>query len=195
MDSAIPDRYIRAHKGRLTTTSPQGEREIANHTYRKNASSSERLRSQAAIKHGARRLARRLDPGFTLLELLVVIVIIGLLAGLVVPRYFDTVGKSKAKIARAQMDSFEKALEQYRMEVGTLPSQEQGLQALVVAPAGTTQWQGPYLKKAIPLDPWGHTYIYKLLPNRREADIISMGADGQPGGTGEDRDIALSSTD
>ena len=130
--------------------------------------------------------------GFTLLELLVVIVIIGLLAGLVVPRYFDTVGKSKAKIARAQMDSFEKALEQYRMEVGTLPSQEQGLQALVVAPAGVAQWQGPYLKKAVPLDPWGHAYVYKLSPNRREVDIISLGADGQPGGTGEDRDIALS---
>lgn len=141
------------------------------------------------------RIRRRSGAGFTLLELLVVIVIIGLLAGLVVPRYFDTVGKSKAKIVRAQMDSFEKALEQYRLDVGTLPSQEHGLQALMVAPAGISQWQGPYLKKAIPADPWGHAYVYKLSANRRDVDIISLGADGQPGGSGEDKDIALSSSD
>lgn len=121
-----------------------------------------------------------------------VIVIIGLLAGLVMPRYFDTVGKSKSKIVRAQMDAFEKALEQYRMDVGALPPQEQGLDALVTAPAGVTQWQGPYLKKAVPLDPWGHPYLYKLSANKRDADIVSLGADGQPGGTGEDKDIALS---
>ena len=124
-----------------------------------------------------------------------VIVIIGLLAGLVVPRYFDTVGKSKAKIVRAQMDSFEKALEQYRLDVGSLPAQEQGLQALVTAPAGLPQWQGPYLKKAVPLDPWGNPYVYKLSANRRDPDIVSFGADGQPGGTGEAKDIALSATD
>lgn len=133
--------------------------------------------------------------GFTLLELLVVIVIIGLLAGLVVPRYFDTVGKSKAKIVRAQMDSFEKALEQYRLDVGSLPTSEQGLQALNAAPAGVTQWQGPYLKKAIPLDPWGHPYVYKLSSNRRDPEIVSLGADGQPGGSGEDKDVSLSSPD
>lgn len=140
-------------------------------------------------------VGNRVEQGFTLLELLVVIVIIGLLAGLVVPRYFDTVGKSKAKIVRAQMDSFEKALEQYRLDVGSLPSQEQGLQALMAAPAGIPQWQGPYLKKAIPPDPWGHAYVYKLSANRRDVDIVSLGADGQPGGTGEDKDIALSSSD
>jgi general secretion pathway protein G len=130
--------------------------------------------------------------GFTLLELLVVIVIIGLLAGLVMPRYFDTVSKSKAKVARAQMDQLEKALEQYRMDIGSLPAQEQGLQALVTAPAGIAQWQGPYLKKAVPLDPWGHAYIYKLSTNKKDVDIVSLGADGQAGGTGEDKDIALS---
>jgi general secretion pathway protein G len=129
--------------------------------------------------------------GFTLLELLVVIVIIGLLAGLIAPRYFDTVGKSKAKIARAQMDSFEKALEQYRFDVGTLPTQAQGLEALMTAPANTSKWQGPYLKKAIPPDPWGHAYVYKLAGNGREADILSLGSDGQPGGTGEAADISL----
>lgn len=135
------------------------------------------------------------QQGFTLLELLVVVVIIGLLAGLVVPRYFDTVGKSKAKIARAQMDSFDKALEQYRLDVGSLPSAEQGLGALIAAPSGVTRWQGPYLKKAIPPDPWGNSYIYKLSDSRRDADIISLGADGRVGGTGEAKDIALSALD
>ena len=130
--------------------------------------------------------------GFTLLELLVVIVIIGLLAGLVVPRYFDTVSKSKAKIARAQMDSFEKALEQYRLDVGSLPSVQQGLQALVIAPPNTPKWQGPYLKKGIPADPWGNPYVYKLSDSRSDVDIISFGADGQLGGSGEAKDVALS---
>lgn len=130
--------------------------------------------------------------GFTLLELLVVVVIIGLLAGLIAPRYFDTVGKSKAKIARAQMDAFEKALEQYRLDVGVLPTEAQGLEALMTAPANTPKWQGPYLKKAVPPDPWGHPYIYKLPASSRDADIISYGADGQPGGSGEAADIALS---
>lgn len=129
--------------------------------------------------------------GFTLLELLVVVVIIGLLAGLVVPRYFDTLEKSKSKIARAQLDAFEKALEQYRLDVGSLPTSEQGLGALMAAPTGVTNWQGPYLKRAVPPDPWGHAYVYKLSPNGREADVISYGADGQPGGTGEAKDISL----
>jgi general secretion pathway protein G len=139
----------------------------------------------------ASNVARRTTRGFTLLELLVVIVIIGLLAGLIAPRYFDTIGKSKAKVARAQMDSFEKALEQYRLDVGTLPTRPQGLEALMVAPANTPKWQGPYLKKTIPLDPWGHAYVYKLSDNGREADIVSLGSDGQPGGSGEAADISL----
>jgi general secretion pathway protein G len=133
----------------------------------------------------------RRPAGFTLLELLVVVVIIGLLAGLVVPRYFDTLEKSKSKIARAQLDAFEKALEQYRLDVGSLPKDEQGLQALIAAPTGAANWQGPYLKKAVPLDPWGHAYVYKLAPTGKDADVISYGADGQPGGTGEAADISL----
>lgn len=133
--------------------------------------------------------------GFTLLELLVVIVIIGLLAGLVAPRYFDTVGKSKVKVARAQMDSLEKALEQYRLDVGAFPTQDQGLEALMTQPPGTPKWQGPYLKKAVPPDPWGHAYIYKLSESRRDIDLVSLGSDGQPGGTGEAKDILLSAND
>lgn len=132
--------------------------------------------------------------GFTLLELLVVIVIIGLLAGLVAPKYFDTVGKSKSKVALAQINSLEKALDQYRLEVGTFPTQEQGLVALMAAPPGVPNWQGPYLKKPVPLDPWGHPYIYQLLPSLKDIDITSYGSDGQPGGDGDAKDVALSNT-
>jgi general secretion pathway protein G len=138
---------------------------------------------------------RNLSPnssGFTLLELLVVIVIIGLLAGIVAPRYFENIGKSKVQVTRAQMSALEKALEQYRLEVGTFPQPEQGLEALVAQPTGVTAWQGPYLKKAVPLDPWGHAYIYKLSDTKGEVDLISLGSDGQPGGTGDAKDIHMS---
>jgi general secretion pathway protein G len=135
------------------------------------------------------------NRGFTLLELLVVIVIIGLLSGLVVPRYFDTVGKSKAKIAKAQMTSLEQALDQYRLDVGSYPTPEHGLNALVSQPTGVAKWQGPYLKKDVPKDPWDHPYIYKLSATQKDVDIVSFGSDGQPGGTGEAKDIALSDKD
>lgn len=128
--------------------------------------------------------------GFTLLELLVVIVIIGLLAGIVGPRYFDQLGKSNVKIVRAQIDSLEKALDQYRLDVGRYPTTEQGLQALNTKPVGDeSKWQGPYLKKAVPPDPWGHEYVYKSPGDHGELDLSSFGADGQPGGSGESADI------
>jgi general secretion pathway protein G len=133
--------------------------------------------------------------GFTLLELLVVIVIIGLISGLVLPRYFDTVGKSKTKIARAQIAALEKALDQYRLDVGSYPSTEQGLQALMAQPAGVAGWQGPYLKKAVPLDPWSHPYIYKRQPSLKDIELASLGADGKPGGDGEARDVSLADKD
>lgn len=134
--------------------------------------------------------ALRSQTGFTLLELLVVIVIIGLLAGLVAPRYFDQVSKSNTKIARAQIDSLEKALDQYRLDVGVYPTTDQGLAALNARPQGLDRWSGPYLKKALPPDPWGARYLYKSPGEHGEYDLFSYGADGQPGGAGEAADVA-----
>lgn len=127
--------------------------------------------------------------GFTLLELLVVMVIIGLLAGYVAPRYFAQVGKSETKIARAQIDAFEKALEAYRLDVGRYPTSEQGLDALMKQPPGLAKWQGPYLKKAVPPDPWGKPYFYKHPGEHGDYDIYSYGRDGKAGGQGDDGDV------
>ena len=127
--------------------------------------------------------------GFTLLELLVVMVIIGLLAGYVAPKYMAQVGKSEVKVAKAQIDSFEKSLDQYRLEVGHYPSQQQGLEALVSRPADEPKWNGPYLRKAVPLDPWGNPYIYKIPGDNGEFDLLSYGKDGRSGGSGEDADL------
>jgi len=118
--------------------------------------------------------------GFTLLELLVVIVIIGLLAGYVAPRYFSQVGKSETQVARAQIDALEKALDTYRLEHRRYPNAEEGLSAI-----------GPYLKKAVPNDPWGRPYVYRVPGSKGEFDLYSLGKDGKPGGTGEDADIGL----
>jgi general secretion pathway protein G len=127
--------------------------------------------------------------GFTLLELLVVMVIIGLLAGYVAPRYFSQVGKSEVKTAMAQINALEKALDQYRLDVGQYPTTEQGLTALVAKPQTEPKWQGPYLAKAVPMDPWGRPYLYKMPGEKSEYDLVSLGKDGQPGGTGEGADI------
>jgi len=135
------------------------------------------------------RTGRTLAQGFTLLELLVVMVIIGLLAGLVAPRYFAQVGKSQTKVAKAQIDSLEKALDQYRLDVGHYPTSEEGLQALAVAPSGEANWAGPYLRKGIPPDPWGHAYVYTQPGTHSDFDLLSYGKDAREGGTGEDADI------
>lgn len=129
--------------------------------------------------------------GFTLLELLVVIVIIGLLAGYVAPRYFAQVGKSETQVARAQVESLEKALDQYRLDVRRYPSAEEGLEALVAKPASAANWQGPYLKKAVPNDPWGRAYVYRVPGEKAEFEVVSFGRDGKPGGSGEDTDIGV----
>lgn len=132
---------------------------------------------------------RRKKQGFTLLELLVVIVIIGLLAGYVAPRYFSQVGKSEVQVAKAQLDAIEKALDQYRLDTRHLPSSEQGLSVLVARPANEPNWNGPYLKKVAPADPWGRPYVYRVPGQKGDFDLFSYGRDGKPGGAGEDADI------
>ncbi len=127
--------------------------------------------------------------GFTLLELLVVMLIIGLLAGYVAPRFFSQVGKSETKVARAQLDALEKALDQYRLDTGHYPATEQGLAALTERPANEPKWGGPYLKKAAPPDPWGRPFQYRQPGEHGEYDLFSYGKDGQPGGSGENEDI------
>ncbi len=131
----------------------------------------------------------RSQRGFTLLELLVVMVIIGLLAAYVGPKYFSQIGKSEVKTTRAQIVGFEKALQQFRLDVGRFPSTEQGLQALLAAPANLPKWDGPYLEKAVPLDPWGRPYVYVSPGEHGDIDISSTGRDGRPGGDGLDADI------
>jgi len=130
--------------------------------------------------------------GFTLLELLVVLLIIGLLAAFVGPKYFAQIGKSQAQVARAQIEAFDKALDQYRIDVGQFPTTEQGLAALFTQPANVGGWRGPYLKKAAPADPWGKAYVYKNPSSavNRDYDIISYGKDGKEGGAGDDADVS-----
>jgi general secretion pathway protein G len=118
-----------------------------------------------------------------------VIVIIGLLAGFVAPRYFSQIGKSEIQVARAQINSFDKALDQYRLDMRRYPSSEQGLKALVERPVNEPGWSGPYLRKDVPADPWGRPYIYRAPGTKGDYDLVSYGKDGQPGGTGEAADI------
>lgn len=127
--------------------------------------------------------------GFTLLELLVVMVIIGLLAGYVGPKYFEQIGKSETKTARAQIDSLGKALDQYRIDVGQYPSTEQGLTALNKNPGTDSRWSGPYLKKNVPNDPWNKPYIYKSPGEHGDYDLYTFGKDGQLGGVKESEDV------
>ncbi len=127
--------------------------------------------------------------GFTLLELLVVMVIIGLLAGYVGPKFFGQIGKSEVKATKAQIDALQKSLDQYRLDVGRYPSTEQGLAVLVTKPADEPKWQGPYLSKAVPKDPWGNDYQYRSPGEHGEYDLLSLGKDGRPGGEGEDADL------
>lgn len=127
--------------------------------------------------------------GFTLLELLVVMVIIGLLAAYVAPRYFSQLGKSEVRSAQAQVAALRSALDTYRLDVGRYPSTEQGLAALLTRPQGVTRWSGPYLQKALPPDPWGRPYQYKSPGEHGDFDLFSFGRDGRSGGSGDDADV------
>jgi general secretion pathway protein G len=130
-----------------------------------------------------------IQRGFTLLELLVVVAIIGLLAAYVGPRYFSQLGKSETTIARAQIAAFVNALDQYRLDTGRYPTTEQGLGALFVKPANEKKWNGPYLGKELPLDPWGAPYRYRNPGPRGDVEVLSLGKDGMPGGEGDAADI------
>lgn len=135
------------------------------------------------------RHLKSVQGGFSLLELLVVMVIIGLLAGYVGPKYFAQIGKSEIKAAKAQIDALGKSLDQFRLDTGHYPSTEQGLSALVTKPANESKWEGPYLTKAVPADPWGKPYVYKNPGEHGDYDLLSYGKDGQAGGSGEAADI------
>ena len=129
--------------------------------------------------------------GFTLLELLVVVLIIGLLTAVVAPRFLGQISKSEITAARAQMDAFDKALQGFRLDVGHFPTTAQGLKALTVAPAEEPRWRGPYMQEDVPLDPWGMAYQYRSPgTNGKDYDLISWGRDRAPGGTGDDADIS-----
>lgn len=128
--------------------------------------------------------------GFTLLELLIVMIIIGLLAALIGPKMIGRVGESRQTVAKQQIEGFSSALEMYKLDTTKYPTQEQGLEALVKQPQGGTNWKGPYLKKKfIPKDPWGNDYVYTYPGEQGDYDIVSYGADGNSGGDGEDKDV------
>ncbi|HSF04450.1 MAG TPA: type II secretion system major pseudopilin GspG [Methylomirabilota bacterium] len=129
------------------------------------------------------------QAGFTLVELLVVIIVLGLLVGLVGPRLFGRVGQSKTAAARAQIELLGAALDQYRLDAGRYPDTAQGLDALMRSP-GVPNWNGPYLRKEVPRDPWGNPYKYRCCPGQHgDYDLWSDGGDGAPGGEGENADV------
>ena len=137
-------------------------------------------------------IKNRKRAGITLIEMLVVVTIIALFAALVGPRLFSNVGKAKRTAAKAQINNFMTALGSYKLDTGTFPTTEQGLNALRVKPSQElTQWAGPYLPAEVPKDPWDRPYLYKFPGDHSdEPDLLSLGADGQPGGDGENADVS-----
>ncbi len=132
---------------------------------------------------------RRDERGFTLIEIMIVVIIIGLLAGLVGPRLFGKLTQAKQKSAKAQIELFGTALDAFRLDIGRYPTTEEGLKALREKPSGLDAWKGPYLPKEIPMDPWGKPYIYKSPGEHGEYDLFTYGLDGVEGGEGENEDV------
>lgn len=143
------------------------------------------MRIQPTFRGAAPRVS-----GFTLLELLIALLIVGLLVGVVAQNLFGNVSKAERTAAKQQIDAFTKALEAYRLDMGGFPSTEQGLAVLTKAPQSSNRWKGPYLKKDAPLDPWGNPYQYKAPGEGGQPfEVKSLGRDGRPGGKDEDEDI------
>ena len=132
----------------------------------------------------------RRDAGFTLIELMIVLFILGLLAALVAPRLMGRVGQAKIKSAKAQIQLLATALDLYHLDVGRYPTEEEGLRSLREKPESLSAWGGPYLDKDVPKDPWSRDYLYKSPGEHGPYDLYSLGADGQPGGDGENADVA-----
>lgn len=127
--------------------------------------------------------------GFTLIELLIVMIILGLLAALAGPQLFSKIGGAKSKSAKTQISLLGTALDAYRLDTGKYPTSDQGLEALRENPNDIFGWDGPYMAKPIPVDPWGNEYLYVSPGENGDYDLYSFGADGQPGGEGEDADV------
>jgi general secretion pathway protein G len=132
---------------------------------------------------------RREERGFTLIEIMIVVIIIGLLAALVGPRLFGKLTMAKQKSAQAQIELFGTALDAFRLDTGRYPTTEEGLKVLREKPSGVENWVGPYLPKEIPSDPWGKPYLYKSPGEHGEYDLVSLGLDGAEGGEGENQDV------
>ena len=140
------------------------------------------------MKNTTRR--RRNDGGFTLLEMLVVLAIMGLLAAIIAPQVLKYLGSSRTQTAKVQIQNVDAALQLYRLDVGRFPTQEEGLGSLVAAPPTAPGWNGPYLQKTAALtDPWGAPYLYRIPGKHGEADVYSLGSDKAEGGTGEAADV------
>lgn len=132
------------------------------------------------------------QAGFSLIELMIVLVILGLIAGIVGPQAMKYLGKGKSQSAKVQIENISSALDMYRLEVGNYPTTADGLKALVSQPSGARGWNGPYLKKGVPTDPWNNQYQYKRPGSGGQPyDLVSLGSDGAVGGSGEDADISL----
>lgn len=146
---------------------------------------------EVLTKTGEETMSRRIrnQSGFTLMELLLVLVIIGLLAALVGPTLYQRIKPAKESAARAQIENFATALDSFYIDVGRYPNSQEGLKALRTKPEGIDKWNGPYLKKEIPNDPWGNMYVYRTPGRNGGYEIVSYGADGREGGEGENADI------
>jgi general secretion pathway protein G len=142
------------------------------------------------MRNNERKVLSGCQRGFTLIELMVVMIILGLLAALVVPKMFGKLETAKTNASYAQIELFGTALDSYRLDVGKYPSTSEGLEALISEVSGAEEWNGPYLRKnEIPFDSWGREYIYESPGNHGDYDLYSLGADASEGGEGEDRDI------